>query len=154
MKKSKRRSLFSAIEELALMHFGMFNLSKGRVEKVFIETMDAHYIINNRGVTCMIKTYLKVRYTSGKSEIIDSYEAKGISKCAPDDRFNILTGIKLATARAENNYNAYYSKLIDKYFDSISTFASRLDCLRDNCISQLMHNNEHFIPSLIDKENK
>jgi hypothetical protein len=130
----------------------MFNLQKGEVEKVFINTKDAHYIVSNSQVTCTIETFLKVRYKSGKSQIISTYTATGISKCAPDDKFNLLTGIKLATARAENDYNTYYFKLLDKYFKSISTFASRMICLRDNCMSQLMHNNEHFIPSLVDKK--
>ena len=151
--KSKNKSLFSAIKSIAFIPFAeMFDLRKGEVEKVFINTKDAHYIVSNNQVICTIETFLKIRYKSGKSQIIDTYEAKGVSKCAPGDKFNLLTGIKLATARAENDYNTYYLKLLDKYFKSISTFASRMDCLRDNCMSQLMHNYEHFIPSLIDKK--
>ena len=153
--KSKSKSLFSAIKSIAFIPFeGMFDLHKGEVEKVFINTKDAHYIVSNNQVICRIETFLKVRYKSGKFQIISTYTATGASKCAPDDRFNLLTGIKLATARAENDYNTYYFKLLDKYFKSISTFASRIDCLRDNCMSQLIHNNQHFIPSLIDKEDK
>ena len=153
--KSKNKSLFGAIKSIAFIPFeGMFDLHKGEVEKVFINTKDAHYIVSNNQVTCTIETFLKVRYKSGKSQTISTYTATGVSKCAPDDKFNLLTGIKLATARAENDYNTYYFKLLDKYFKSVSTFASRMDCLRDNCMSQLIHNNQHFIPSLIDKEDK
>ena len=153
--KRRCKSLFSAIQSIAFIPFeAMFDLHRGEVEKVFINTKDAHYIVSNSQVTCTIETFLKVRYKSGKSQIISVYTATGVSKCAPDDKFNLLTGIKLATARAENDYNTYYFKLLDKYFKSISTFASRMDCLRDNCMSQLIHNTQHFIPSLIDKEDK
>ena len=153
--KSKNKSLFSAIKTIAFTPFeNMFDLHKGEVEKVFINTKDAHYIVSNSQVTCTIETFLKVRYKSGKSQTISTYIATGVSKCAPDDKFNLLTGIKLATARAENDYNTYYVKSLDKYFKSISTFASRMDCLMNNCMSQLFHNNHHFIPSLIDKEDK
>lgn len=153
--KSKNKSLFGAIKTIAVIPFAeMFDLNKGEVEKVFINTEDAHYAVSNNQVACTIDTLLKVRYKSGKSQTIDAYRATGVSKCAPDDKFNLLTGIKLATARAENDYNTYYFKSLDKYFKSISTFASRMDCLRDNCMSQLIHNNQHFIPSLIDKEDK
>ena len=153
--KGRNKSLYSAIRSMAFVPFAeMFDLNKGEVEKVFINTKDAHYIVSNNQVTCTIETFLKVRYKSGKSQTVDTYKAIGVSKCAPDDKFNLLTGIKLATARAENDYNTYYFKLLDKYFKSISTFASRMDCLRDNCMSQLIHNNQHFIPSLIDKEDK
>ncbi len=151
--KSENKSLFSAIKSIAFIPFAeMFNLLQGEVEKVFINTKDPHYIVSNNQVICTIETFLKVRYKSGKSQVISTYTATGVSKCAPDDKFNLLTGIKLATARAENDYNKYYFKLIDKYFGAISTFAGCLDNLRDNCMSQLMHNNEHFIPSLIDKK--
>ena len=150
--KSKNKSFFSAISFIQFA--GMFDLHYGEVEKVFINTEDAHYIVSNSQITCNIETFLKVRYKSGKSQTISTYTATGVSKCAPDDKFNLLTGIKLATARAENDYNTYYFKLLDKYFKSISTFASRMDCLRNNCMSQLIHNNQHFIPSLIDKEDK
>ena len=152
--KNKNKSLLSAIKSITFIPFAerMFDLRKGEVEKVFINTKDAHYIVSNNQVICTIETFLKIRYKSGKSQIIDTYEAKGISKCAPDDKFNLLTGIKLATARAENDYNKYYFKLTDKYFNAVSTFAGSLDNLGDNCMSQLMHNNEHFIPSLIDKK--
>lgn len=153
--KRRCKSLFSAIQSIAYIPFEeMFDLHRGEVEKVFINTKDAHYIVSNSQITCDIETFLKVRYKSGKSQIISAYTATGVSKCAPDDKFNLLTGIKLATARAENDYNTYYLKLLDKYFKSVSTFASRMDCLRDNCMSQLIHNNQHFIPSLIDKEDK
>ena len=151
--KRKCKSLFSAIQSMEFLPFeGMFDLQRGEVEKVFINTKDAHYIVSNNQVTCTIETFLKVRYKSGKSQTISTYTATGISKCAPDDKFNLLTGIKLATARAENDYNTHYFKLLDKYFKSISTFASRMDCLRDNCIYQLIHNNQDFIPSLIENK--
>lgn len=152
MKTVYKSSLFSAIPSILIPFENMLDLHKGEVKKVFINTKDAHYIVSNSQVTCTIETFLKVRYKSGKSQIIDTHRAAGISKCAPDDKFNLLTGIKLATARAENDYNAYYIKLLNKYFKSISTFASRMDCLRDNCMSQLIHNNQHFIPSLVDKK--
>lgn len=153
--KRRCKSLFSAIQSMGYIPFeAMFDLHRGEVEKVFINTKDAHYVVSNSQITCSIETFLKVRYKSGKSQTISGYTATGVSKCAPDDKFNLLTGIKLATARAENDYNTYYFKLLDKYFKSISTFASRMDCLRDNCMSQLIHNNQHFIPSLIDKEDK
>ena len=149
-----KRKINPLFDVLSLIPFeGMFDLNKGEVEKVFINTKDAHYIVSNNQVICTIETFLKVRYKSGKSQTISTYTATGVSKCAPDDKFNLLTGIKLATARAENDYNTYYSKLIDRYFKSISTFASRMDYLRDNCMSQLIHNQD-FIPSLIDKEDK
>ena len=147
---SRIKSLFDAISFSPLE--GIVDLQRGEVEKVFINTKDAKYIVSNSRITCTIETFLKVRYKSGKSQTIAQYEATGVSKCAPDDKFNLLTGIKLATARAENDYNTYYSKLIDKYFKSISTFASRMDCLRDNCMSQLAHNSLNFIPSLIEKK--
>ena len=150
--KSKSKSFFSAISFMPFAE--MFDLHNGEVEKVFINTEDAHYIVSNSQITCNIETSLKVRYKSGKSQTISTYTATGVSKCAPDDKFNLLTGIKLATARAENDYNTYYFKLLDKYFKSVTTFASRMNCLKDNCRSQLIHNNQHFIPSLIDKENK
>jgi hypothetical protein len=127
--KSKNKSLFSAIKSIAFTSFAeMFDLRNGEVEKVFINTKDVHYIVSNNQVICTIETFLKIRYKSGKSQIIDTYEDKGISKCAPDNKFNLLTGIKLATARAEDNYNTYYFKLLDKYLKSISTFVSRMDC--------------------------
>ena len=151
--KRRCKSLFPAIQSIAFLPFeGMFDLQRGEVEKVFINTKDAHYIVSNSQVTCTIETLLKVRYKSGKSQTIDRYKATGVSKCAPDDKFNLLTGIKLATARAENDYNTYYSKFIDKYFKSISTFASKLDGLRANCDTQLAHNNQRFIPSLIENK--
>lgn len=153
MMKSENKSLFSAIKSIAFIPFAeMFDLLKGEVEKVFINTKDPHYIVSNNQIVCTIETFLKVRYKSGKSQVISTYTATGVSKCAPDDKFNLLTGIKLSTARAENDYNKYYFKLTDKYLDAISTFAGCLGNLRDNCMSQLMHNNEHFIPSLIDKK--
>ncbi len=151
----KNKSVFDAIKSMAFIPFeGMFDLQRGEVEKVFINTKDAHYIVSNNQVICTIEAFLKVRYKSGKSQTLSTYTATGVSKCAPDDKFNLLTGIKLATARAENDYNKYYIKLTDKYFNSISTFASKLDSLRANCDTQLVHNNQHFIPSLINKEDK
>lgn len=153
--KRRSKSLFGAIDRIAFIPFeNMLDLLLGEVEKVFIDTKDAHYIVSHNKVTCSVETILKVRYKSGKAASITTYRATGVSKCAPEDKFNLLTGIKLATARAENDYNTYYFKLIDKYFKTISTFASRLDCLRDDCMAQLIHNNQHFIPSLIDKEDK
>ena len=153
--KSLKTSLFDALSKISFLPYeGMFDLLRGEVEKVFINTKDANYTVGHNQVVCTIDTVLKVRYKSGEADSITTYKATGVSKCAPDDKFNLLTGIKLATARAENDYNTYYFKLIDKYFKSISTFASRMDCLRDKCMSQLIHNNQHFIPSLIDKENK
>lgn len=151
--ESKNKSLFSAIKTIAVIPFAeMFDLNKGEVEKVFINTEDAHYIVSNNQVTCTIDTLLKVRYKSGKSQTIDAYRATGISKCAPDDKFNLLTGIKLATARAENDYNTYYSKLIMKYLNSVGSFADKLEYLQENCDSQLVHNSLNFIPSLIEKK--
>ena len=65
--KSKNKSLFSAIKSIAFIPFeGMFDLHKGEVEKVFINTKDAHYNVSNSQVTCTIETFLKVRYKSGK----------------------------------------------------------------------------------------
>lgn len=148
--KRRCNSLFDA---LSIIPFeGMFDLNKGEVEKVFINTKEAHYIVSSNQVICTIETFLKVRYKSGKSQVIENYKAKGASKCAPDDKFNLLTGIKLATARAENDYNNYYFKLLNKYFKSISTFASKMECLKSNCASQLVHNDLHFIPSLIENK--
>ena len=153
--KSLQTSLFNTLSKISFLPYeGMFDLSRGEVEKVFINTKDANYTVGHNQVVCTIDTVLKVRYKSGKADSITTYKATGISKCAPDDKFNLLTGIKLATARAENDYNTYYFKLLDKYFKSISTFASEIVCLKDNCESQLAHNNLHFIPSLINKENK
>lgn len=151
--KSKCKSLFSAFERVAFLPFGeVFDLNKGEVEKVFINTKDAHYIVSNNQVICTIDTFLKIRYKSGKSETIDVYKSKGVSKCAPDDKFNLLTGIKLATARAENDYNTYYSKLFAKYINNLSSFKEALDYVQENCEMQLIHNKQLFIPSLIDKK--
>lgn len=151
--KRKCKSLFSAIQSMAFIPFeGMFDLQMGEVEKVFINTKEAHYIVSNSQVTCTIETFLKVRYKSGKSQTIDQYKAVGVSKCAPDDRFNLLTGIKLATARAENDYNTYYSKLFAKYINNLSSFKEALDYVQENCETQLIHNKQRFIPSLIDKK--
>lgn len=147
---SKIKSLFDAISFIPFE--GMVDLQRGEVEKVFINTKDAKYIVSNSRITCTIETFLKVRYKSGKSQIIAQYEATGISKCAPDDKFNLLTGIKLATARAENDYNTYYSKLIKKYLNSVGSFADELEYLQENCESQLVHNSLKFIPSLIEKK--
>ena len=151
-KSFKRNNLFPQLNIFTLEN-GL-NLLRGEAEKTFIYTGDACYRVNSREIECNINTILKIRYKSGKTYNLATYTASGVSKCAPGDKFNLLTGIKLATARAENDYNTYYFKLLDKYFKSISTFASRIDCLRDNCMSQLIHNNQHFIPSLIDKEDK
>lgn len=148
--KSKSKSFPDVISFIPFG--GMFDLNRGEVKKVFINTEDAHYIVSNNQVICTIQTFLKVRYKSGKSQIIDSHKAEGVSKCAPDDKFNLLTGIKLATARAENDYNTYYSKLIKKYLISVDSFANKLDDLQDNCNSQLIHNSLNFIPSLIEKK--
>lgn len=148
--KSKNKSIFDVISFIPFA--GMFDLNKGEVEKVFINTKDAHYIVNNNQVICTIETLLKVRYKSGKSQVIESYKAGGVSKCAPDDKFNLLTGIKLATARAENDYNTYYFKLIKKYLNSVNSFADELEYLQKNCDSQLVHNSLKFIPSLIEKK--
>lgn len=145
--------LFSAIENMAVIPFvGMVDLQRGEVEKVFINTKDAHYIVSNKQITCTIETFLKVRYKSGKSQTIYQHKATGVSKCAPDDKFNLLTGIKLATARAENDYNTYYSKLFAKYINNISSLKEELDYVKENCETQLIHNKHHFIPSLIDKK--
>lgn len=151
--KSKNKSLKQIVSAISFIPFeGIFDLHGGEVEKVFINTKDAQYIVSNNQVTCTIETFLKVRYKSGKSRIIAQYKATGVSKCAPDDKFNLLTGIKLATARAENDYNTYYSKLIRKYLNSVDSFTDELEYLQENCDSQLIHNSLHFIPSLIEKK--
>lgn len=151
--KRRCKSPFFAIQSMASIPFeGVFDLQRGEVEKVFINTKDAHYIVSNRQVTCTIETFLKVRYKSGKFLIISTYTATGVSKCAPEDRFNLLTGIKLATARAENNYNTYYLKILHKYYSSSVSLAEKLSTLLDDCSIQLAHNNCQFIPSLIDKK--
>ena len=130
----------------------LFNLLKGDVEKVFIRTGETHYVVKGKEVVCKINTLLMIRYTSGSCECIAGYNAKGVSKCAPEDKFNLLTGIKLATARAENDYNNYYLKILHKYHSSSISLAEKLDTLLDDCSIQLAHNNYQFIPSLIDKK--
>lgn len=148
--KSKSESILDVISFFPFG--GMFDLTQGEVEKVFINTKEAHYMVSNNQVICTMETFLKVRYKSGKSQIIRSHKAEGVAKCAPDDKFNLLTGIKLATARAENDYNTYYSKLIRKYLISVDSFADELEYLQENCESQLVHNSLKFIPSLIEKK--
>ena len=136
-----------------LIHFeNMFNLLKGDVEKVFIRTGETCYVVKGKEVVCKINTLLMIRYTSGSCECIAGYNAEGVSRCAPEDRFNLLTGIKLATARAENDYNNYYRKLLHKYYSSSISLAGGLNTLLNNCSTQLIHNNCQFIPSLMDKK--
>lgn len=127
------------------------DLYKGKIEKVFIQTKTAIYTVCNKEVTCKIEAPLKVRFKSGKTQTIGHYVAEGVAKCAPEDKFNLATGIKLATARAENDYNEHYFKKLSQYHSVIESFANSVEVLMANCSEQFNHNNKHFIPSITEK---
>lgn len=121
------------------------------IEKYYIKTDNPIYTIGNNKVTCTIGTFLKGKFNDGTSKALACYYGRGKSKCSPEDKFDLVKGIKIATARAENDYHKHFVKVLDKQIEGLGTEIDALYTLTDDCASQIAHNNA-YVHSLIEPE--
>lgn len=124
------------------------NLQKP-LEKLFIRTSNETYAIEGRVVKCWVEAYLCARYKSGETDLLSYTVGIGKAVCSPEDKFDANVGLRLASARAEANYCARFSKLLNKAMDVADNYARSIRCLIEDCDYQV-HHNERYIADLIE----
>jgi len=113
------------------------------VEKYFIKTSNPTYTIGDNKVVCTIHTVLACRFSNGMVASLEAYTSDGVAKCAKEDKFNIETGIKLATVRAENKYHKHYMKSFARMTEILEAAKVATDNITADCECQIIHNNAY-----------
>lgn len=113
------------------------------------------YFVNEtkKTVTCVLTydvktTYQNIRFlyaSSPKTDSLFNFKAVGVAKANDNDTFDLVTGKKVALAKAEiNAYKNMMAFLADCRTETLHKFFGAIDTFNKKAIAIVDHNNEYI----------